>query len=181
MSLLLRSSRLLPRVLAVNPSASYASHAHAEEHNPIGNREIVGFGANGQPQYVDRLDFPIPAIRFKASTPDIQALREKEKGDWKKLTLVEKKELYRASYCQTLAELQAPTGQWKSIVGTSFGLISIAVWIFILMKLFVYPPLPESLKLENRQAQLKRMIDLQMNPIEGLASQWDYEKNTWKK
>lgn len=30
------------------------------------------------------------------------------------------------------------------------------------------------------QAQLKRMIDLRANPVQGISSQWDYEKGDWK-
>jgi hypothetical protein len=37
----------------------------------IGNREIVRFGFNGQYSYKDRVDFPMPAIRFKENTPDL--------------------------------------------------------------------------------------------------------------
>jgi hypothetical protein len=37
----------------------------------IGNREVVGFGLNGQYSYQDRVDFPMPAVRFKENTPDI--------------------------------------------------------------------------------------------------------------
>ena len=39
--------------------------------NKIGNREIVGHGHNGEPQYLDMEEFPFPAIRFKEPTPDI--------------------------------------------------------------------------------------------------------------
>ncbi|KAF4526407.1 hypothetical protein B566_EDAN016881 [Ephemera danica] len=146
----------------------------------IGSREVVGFGFNGQANYVDRTDFPMPAIRFKENTPDIQALRTKEQGDWKKLTLEEKKALYRASFCQTFSEMKAPTGQWKSIVGTTLALISLSLWIYMGMKLYVYKPLPHTLTEENKQAQLQRMIDLRVNPIEGLTSNYDYENNRWK-
>lgn len=46
----------------------------------------------------------------------------------------------------------------------------------------MYPKeLPDSFKLENRQAQLQRMIDMRVNPIDGLTSNWDYEKGDWKK
>lgn len=38
-----------------------------------------------------------------------------------------------------------------------------------------------SLSLESRQAQLQRLIALKANPITGLASKWDYEKDDWKK
>ncbi|KAI5641202.1 cytochrome c oxidase subunit IV domain-containing protein [Phthorimaea operculella] len=33
--------------------------------------------------------------------------------------------------------------------------------------------------MENQKAQLKRMLDLKVNPIDGLASKWDYENNRW--
>lgn len=34
----------------------------------------------------------------------------------------------------------------------------------------VYPPLPETFREENRLAQMKRMLALEMNPIEGISS-----------
>lgn len=49
------------------PVGAAGSHASAL----IGKREVVGFGVNGEPQYVDRSDFPLPAIRWKEPTPDI--------------------------------------------------------------------------------------------------------------
>lgn len=147
----------------------------------IGNREVVGFGYNGQCSYQDRIDFPMPAIRFKESTPDIVALREKEKGDWRKLTLEEKKALYRASFCMTFSEISAPTGEWKSILGIACLFISLGLWIVLLEKFFVYKDLPSSFSEESKKAQLKRMIDLRVNPIEGISSKYDYEKGEWKK
>ncbi|CAH1640521.1 unnamed protein product [Spodoptera littoralis] len=162
------------------PVCTRASSSSVGELAKIGNREWVGYGFNGQPNYVDRPDFPLPAVRFRADTPDIKVLREKEKGDWRKLTLEEKKTLYRASFCQTFAEFQAPTGEWKGVLGWSLVVASMAVWIYMGMKLFVYSPLPESLSEENQKAQLRRMLDLKVNPIDGLASKWDYENNRWK-
>ena len=37
----------------------------------IGNRDVVGYGVNGAPNYYDRVDFPMPAVRFKENTPDV--------------------------------------------------------------------------------------------------------------
>lgn len=37
----------------------------------IGKREVVGYGFNGEPNYVDRVDFPLPAIRWKEPNADI--------------------------------------------------------------------------------------------------------------
>ena len=36
-----------------------------------GNRFVVGYGFNGEPNYIDRVDFPIPAVRFKEDSPQI--------------------------------------------------------------------------------------------------------------
>jgi cytochrome c oxidase subunit 4 len=65
-----------------------------------------------------------------------QALREKEKGDWRKLTLEEKKALYRSSFCLTFSEINAPSGEWKSIIGLACVFMSIGIWLVILEKLF---------------------------------------------
>merc|ERR1711981_393692 len=147
----------------------------------IGKREIVGFGANGEITYFDSVMHPFPAIRFKEDAGDISLLREKEKGDWKKLTLEEKKALYRASFCQTLAEVEAPTGEWKSIIGLTLLGISIGVWGYLWMKAFVYGQLPETITDEEKlKAQIERMIAMRANPVEGLTSNYDYEKGRWK-
>uniref|UniRef100_A0A1A9W0A5 Cytochrome c oxidase subunit 4 n=1 Tax=Glossina brevipalpis TaxID=37001 RepID=A0A1A9W0A5_9MUSC len=146
----------------------------------IGKREIVGYGWNGTACYADRVDYPMPAVRFREPNNEINNLRQKEKGDWKKLSLDEKKALYRASFCQTFAELQAPTGEWKKHLGVGFIFTAMAIWIAILMNLFVYDELPITFDDEHKKAQLKRMIDLEMNPVTGLASKWDYQNNKWK-
>ena len=146
----------------------------------VGQREWVGYGYNGKPNYQDRCDFPMPAVRFRAETPDVKVLREKEKGDWRKLTVEEKKALYRSSFCQTFAEFQAPTGEWKGVIGWGLALASVAFWIYFGMKLFVYYDLPETFSEERQKAQLKRMLDMKVNPVDGLASKWDYENNRWK-
>lgn len=65
-----------------------------------------------------------------------KALREKEKGDWNKLSLEEKKALYRASFCQTFAEFMAPSGEWKTVLGGVFVLCSLGLWAFYAMKKF---------------------------------------------
>ncbi|XP_076370874.1 cytochrome c oxidase subunit 4 isoform 1, mitochondrial-like [Tachypleus tridentatus] len=162
---------LAPRIIV--PSATY----HKER---IGNREVVGFGLNGEPSYIDRTDFPMPAIRFKENSQEITALREKEKGDWKTLSMDEKKMLYRASFCQTFSEMKAPTGEWKSILAGTLVAMSLTVWLYVWMKKYVYQPMPDSFTPERKAAQLKRIVDLRMNPIEGITSKYDYENNRWK-
>lgn len=45
----------------------------------------------------------------------------------------------------------------------------------------VYPEMPDSFCENKRKAQLRRIIDLQQDPVFGICSQWDYEKDNWKK
>ena len=33
---------------------------------------------------------------------------------------------------------------------------------------------------EQLKAQIRHMIDMRVNPVEGFTSQYDYEKNDWK-
>lgn len=49
------------------------------------------------------------------------------------------------------------------------------------MTILVYGPYPASFSFESKQAQLKRIIDLHVNPINGISSKYDYEKMDWKK
>jgi len=148
----------------------------------IGNRDVVGYGLNGEYTYVDHIAFPMPAVRFRENTPEVMALREKEKLDWKKMSVEEKKTLYRASFCQTYSEMRAPSGEWKSIMGCTLGLMALSYWMYMWAKVFVYPPMPDTiLNEEKRSAQLKRMIDIRVDPVDGLTSNWDYENNRWKK
>ena len=116
-------------------SSSYGDHGGEIQPFPIkaeiGKREVVGYGSCGEDNYIDVIWAPFPAIRFKEDNDEILKLRVKEKGDWKKMTTAEKKELYRASFCQTLSEMDAPTGDWKGILGGVLTLVSIGLWAFI--------------------------------------------------
>merc|ERR1719400_1704429 len=116
---------------------------------------------NGEEIYIDNVHYPFPSIRFKEDTPQIVKLKEKEKGDWKKMTLAEKKELYRASFCQTLVEAKAPTGDWKAVVGISLCLISLGIWGYVWLAAYVYGPLPKTMTDEEHlKGQIQRLMDL---------------------
>ena len=117
-------------------------------HPRIGNREIVGYGLKGRPEYFDLVMFPCPSIRWEADTPQIAQLRNKEKSDWKQLSVEEKKQceclvrsslshalllvtplVYRAGFRQTFEEFTAPTGLWKWAFG--WTLISLASFVLV--------------------------------------------------
>ncbi|XP_033150346.1 cytochrome c oxidase subunit 4 isoform 1, mitochondrial [Drosophila busckii] len=146
----------------------------------IGDREIVGYGINGSPIYVDCAAFPFPAIRYREVTPEICALREKELSDWKTLSLQEKKALYRHSFCQTYSEFQHLTPDWKLVIGMSIWAVVLAIAFTMFEQALVYDPLPDTFDEERRQAQLRRIIHLEMQPITGLSSKWCYHSNKWK-
>lgn len=46
----------------------------ADVQERIGNRDIVGHGYNGEATYLDRSDYPLPAIRFKPNTSDVMVM-----------------------------------------------------------------------------------------------------------
>ncbi|KAL3311796.1 Cytochrome c oxidase subunit IV isoform 1 [Cichlidogyrus casuarinus] len=103
----------------------------------IGNREIVGYGRNGIPQYFDDLAWPYPSIRFRAHSDQIESLKKKEQGDWKSLSLEEKKTLYRHSFRQTFAEVKAPDPRYRRIYGLLLWGLSIPMGLFIYLKAFI--------------------------------------------
>ncbi|XP_068159405.1 cytochrome c oxidase subunit 4 isoform 1, mitochondrial [Drosophila tropicalis] len=145
-----------------------------------GDREVVGYGINGSPIYIDCVEFPFPAIRYREVTPELCAVREKELGDWKNLSLEEKKSLYRHSFCQTYSEFQHFTPEWKLVLGIGFWSIAIGIMMTILYNTKIYDPLPETYDEDRRQAQLRRIIQLQIQPITGISSKWCYHTNKWK-
>lgn len=150
------NSSTVAAVFQSEPKPPVQGTMQVREDKTVG-RDIVGYGINGEPTYSDTLTYPFPAVRFMKNTPEImvwdtlppisrfntfnalvvfQALREKEKGDWKKLTIEEKKQLYRASFCQTLVEVEAPTGEWKAVFGWSFFWISVSLLSFVGVRKF---------------------------------------------
>ncbi|XP_045462281.1 cytochrome c oxidase subunit 4 isoform 2, mitochondrial-like [Harmonia axyridis] len=148
----------------------------------VGNREVVGYGINGEPNYGDSHMFPFPSIRYKEPTQEILALREREKGNWKLLSKEDKKDLYRASFCQTFSEFKTPRpGAWCEIYGWMFIFFSISLWVSIGVEKYVNPEMPKSFLPSRKRAQMRRQILLQVEPITGLSSNWNYEKMTWKK
>jgi len=167
---------------------SYSDHGHG--HGPelsmsqgremANGREQVGHFLNGEPNYTDRYDYPYPAIRFRKDTPDILALRQKEKGDWRKLTLEEKKALYRSSFAGTFVEVEAPNGHWKVMMSLTLFVISMSFMTSYWFKHYACGPLPESMSNENKELALQHMIDLHAEPVTGVGAMWDYEKNRWK-
>jgi cytochrome c oxidase subunit 4 len=154
----------------------------AELYPRVGRREIVGYGRNGEPQYFDAPDCPNPGIRWVADTAELTALRLKAQGDWSKLTIEEKKTLYRADYRATIVEtVKAGQGTWKFVVGSVLGLIGGSIWLYFgLTKLIYDYPRKETSSLEHQNRMLERMIAQGQGKVHGVSAGWDYEKGDWK-
>jgi len=152
----------------------------------IGNREIVGFGINGQTIYHDDVHVPFPSIRFKERTN--LKLLDKEKGDWKKLTVEEKKELYRTTFCNTLAEINEPIHHQGRTFGEGLWLTVLIIYGYVGFYVWLYrgdrgkaPPNSPWNDDDWLAANVQKMLDMENQPITGIASCWDYERGGWKK
>ncbi|CAL8073236.1 unnamed protein product [Calicophoron daubneyi] len=121
----------------------------------IGNREIVGYGRNGTPMYLDDISYPYPGIRFRSHSDEIEALQKKEQGPWEALSIGEIKTLYRHSFRQTLAEVVAPRGHWKLGVGWGFMLISAGALFFLYVRLILVTPPKNVLELPEYKEAVK--------------------------
>ncbi|XP_067856840.1 cytochrome c oxidase subunit 4 isoform 2, mitochondrial [Heptranchias perlo] len=134
------------------------------------------------PMYCDRRDTPLPDIAYLQNlSAEQKSLKEKEKSSWKNLTNEEMIALYRVTFNQSYAEMCKPTNEWKTVLGGIFIFIGFTGLIVWWQSIYVYPPKLHTFDEEWQRMQAKRMLDMRINPIEGFASKWDYEKNEWKK
>ncbi|XP_051887561.1 cytochrome c oxidase subunit 4 isoform 1, mitochondrial-like [Pristis pectinata] len=148
----------------------------------VHGHEIVQQEDLSVPMYCDRRDTPLPDVPyFKKLNAEQMALKEKEKSSWTDLTNEEKVALYRIAFNQTYTEMTKATNEWKTVLGGVFVFLGFTGLIVWWQRMYVYPDQPHTFSEEWQQKQAQRMLDMRMNPIEGFASKWDYEKNEWKK
>nr|AIX97470.1 mitochondrial cytochrome c oxidase subunit 4 isoform 1 [Ceratosolen solmsi] len=138
--------------------------------NKIGNREILSNCTFAEPTYIDHWVFPLPTLRYKEITPNIQTLRNKEKGDWRHLSIAEKKLLYRASFRQTYAEFSAKTGEWKVILGVVLMHCTVSLWIYLYILYYINSSLPVSFKKDYLLAKYDRLDALNTYTWRNLTS-----------
>ncbi|XP_069807768.1 cytochrome c oxidase subunit 4 isoform 2, mitochondrial isoform X2 [Dendropsophus ebraccatus] len=173
LSALAQRSPLLARMRLLGAMSVRAAHTH-------GDHDAVPYYT--KPAYFDHRTSPLPEIPFHEDlTSQENALKEKEKGPWKQLSLEDKISLYRIKFDKTYAEMNKPSNEWKSVIGSVlffFGITGLIVWW---QRVYVFPPLPHTLEEDWKAMQLRRELDMRIGIIEGLSSKWDYEKNDWKK
>uniref|UniRef100_A0A8B9RLD0 Cytochrome c oxidase subunit 4 n=1 Tax=Astyanax mexicanus TaxID=7994 RepID=A0A8B9RLD0_ASTMX len=131
--------------------------------------------------YFDRLDTPLPDRPYQDSLSAAEkSLKQKEKGPWTSLSNEEKLALYRIMFKETYAEMKRPTGEWKTVVAGILFFMGATGLVVLWQRYYVYPPHPPSFDEEWQAKQVKRMLDMRINPVEGFSSKWDYEKGQWK-
>lgn len=86
-------------------SRGAATQTYSESVAKIGNRDVVGYGWNGEPIYFDRVDYPMPAIRFKENTPDV-LVREIRFGNFQCFNL-----LISINHCRLWERRRRVTGR----------------------------------------------------------------------
>ncbi|XP_026882771.1 cytochrome c oxidase subunit 4 isoform 2, mitochondrial isoform X3 [Electrophorus electricus] len=151
-------------------SARMASHGDVSEQNMM-----------SLPMYCDRLDIPLPDKPYQdvLSAAD-KSLKQKEKGPWNNLSKEEKIALYRIMFKETYAEMKRPSSEWKTVFGGIFFFVGLTGLVVFWQRIYVYPPSPRTFEEEWQAKQVKRMLDMQVNPVEGFSAKWDYEKGQWK-
>ncbi|KAG8567277.1 hypothetical protein GDO81_013557 [Engystomops pustulosus] len=173
LSVLAQRSSFLPKLRVLGAISVRAAHSH-------GGHDAVPYYT--KPAYFDHRTLPLPDIPFHDSLSSQEtALKEKEKGPWKQLSLEDKIALYHIKFNLTYAELNKPSNEWKTVFGAIFFFFGITGLIVWWQRLHVFPELPHTLKEEWIEKQIQRMLDMRVGPIEGFSSNWDYEKNEWKK
>uniref|UniRef100_A0A3P8TQE4 Cytochrome c oxidase subunit 4 n=1 Tax=Amphiprion percula TaxID=161767 RepID=A0A3P8TQE4_AMPPE len=147
----------------------------------MASHEVSEAADMSQPMYWDRADVPLPDRAYKDVLTDAdRKLKQKEKGPWGQLSKEEKIALYRLTFRHTYPEMKRPSDEWKTVVGGIFlflGFTGLVVWW---QRLYVYPQRPRTFDDDWQAKQLQRILDMRINPIEGISSKWDYEKGQWK-
>ncbi|XP_076146913.1 cytochrome c oxidase subunit 4I1-like [Alosa pseudoharengus] len=135
------------------------------------------------PQYNNRLDTPLPDrpfVKHDQLSAEQKKLKEKEKASWKSLSKEEQLALYRMTFELTYPEMRKGSDEWKTVLGGVLffmGFSGLLVWW---QRVYVFGDVPHTLSDEWVEKQTQRMIDMRINPVNGFASQWDYEKKQWK-
>ncbi|OAF69289.1 hypothetical protein A3Q56_02920 [Intoshia linei] len=148
----------------------------------LGNRDIVGFGAGGAGEYFDNIAVPMPGIRFRPNTADFYALRQLELGDWRDLTIDQKKQLYRKNFRYTYAEFQnRQNHRMPFFFGCTLIFMTAGLFYYVSLLNYIKINRPYTLQPEYKEKMVEYWIRQMQGLSHGIASYWDYDKNEWKK
>lgn len=147
------------------------------------SRAIVEGDPNVNAGFYESLLTPLPKKpRLFCTTPELQALKSKEAGDWKQLSEEDMKQLYDAYFGMTVTDMIRPDDSWKTIVGVVLFISGFTLWLHLFIHTFINPPYVKTvLDQEWINATVKKMLQQHQGDVSGYASKWDYENNRWKK
>uniref|UniRef100_G3T2S2 Cytochrome c oxidase subunit 4 n=1 Tax=Loxodonta africana TaxID=9785 RepID=G3T2S2_LOXAF len=89
--------------------------------------------------------------------------------------------VYRLQFHESFAEMNRRSNEWKTVMGGVFFCFGITALLIWWQRVYVFPEKPITLTDEWKAKQLQRILDMKGNPVQGLASRWDYDKKEWKK
>uniref|UniRef100_A0A8C7BZ92 Cytochrome c oxidase subunit 4 n=1 Tax=Neovison vison TaxID=452646 RepID=A0A8C7BZ92_NEOVI len=159
----------LPRQGAGAPPGTRVGRSHAPPRQDVPTQGLALGKAVGRA----RGRAPRALVLLRAQSP-LLALRTQ-------VALGAEPRVYRLQFHETFAEMNRRSNEWKTVMGCVFfffGFTALMIWW---QRVYVFPKKPITLTDEWKAQQLQRILDMKGNPVQGLASQWDYEKKEWKK
>ncbi|XP_029463930.1 cytochrome c oxidase subunit 4 isoform 1, mitochondrial [Rhinatrema bivittatum] len=167
---------LASRVLTLIGKRAISSSARLRAHAGVVKTEDYASG------YFDNRAVPLPDAMYVQQLTDVQKLlKEKEKGSWTTLSSDEKVEIYHIKFKETFAEMHKGTQEWKTVIGGILFFLGFTSLIVLWQRTFVFGPVPHTFSDEWVERQTKKMLDMRINPVQGMSSKWDYDKKEWKK
>jgi len=112
------------------------------------------------PAKIDRPDTPV----------ELAALAEVEKGSWVDLSREDKIALYRAQFPVSMSESMNPESDGGAFIFAICAALSTSLCLFVLMKTWCSPTLPQTITPEWRAAQKEKILLYRGNPIDGVSS-----------
>merc|ERR1712179_68764 len=124
---------------------------------------------------------PFPqAPKFADKDPELNALREKAKGDWSLMSTEEVNTLYDGHFKYRYYRYQQPTDRWKFYAGIVFlnvGLASVVLRILLWAEGHEHPEYYSDPHFLTEY--IKRGLQINAGHLRGLSTHWNYQKNEW--
>ncbi|KAG9463195.1 hypothetical protein GDO78_022224 [Eleutherodactylus coqui] len=120
---------LSSRVLRLAARRALSTSACLQGHGSVAIPEFT------LPQYYDHRHIPLPDIPYmKVLTPELKALKEKEKGAWASLSAQDKVQLYRIMFNQTYADMKRGSSEWKTAIGGTLFFVGVTALVYMWQK-----------------------------------------------
>jgi len=122
------------------------------------------------------------APKWADKDPELNAIREKAKGDWGALSTEEVNTLYDGHFQYRYYKYQQPTDRWKfyvSIGFLNFGLAACMIRLYMWMEHGDVTHPDYYYDTHFMTEYIKRGLQLNAGHLRGLSTKWNYQKNEW--